>query len=293
MSDPTEQIRVNKTVEKELDRLAQSIEQLLNADVLAIFGDFFDPLDVEVRDAVEQRRDKRNRVAVVVDTLGGVVEIVERLVTVIRKHYADVTMVVPDKAMSAGTVFVMSADTIMMDYFSCLGPIDPQIRRESRFIPAKSYLAQFEKLVKKSEDGTLTNAEAILLQKLDLGELHSFQQAEELSLSLLKEWLAKYKFKDWKVTESKGQRVTDEMRRARADQIATALMNQERWHSHSRPISMDVLIREVNLRIDDFGSDASKREAIRDYHRFLADYMGKLGALRVVHTSGRFGALPF
>ena len=41
----------------------------------------------------------------------------------------------PDRAMSAGTIFALSADRIMMDYFSCLGPIDPQeavLRRNPR-----------------------------------------------------------------------------------------------------------------------------------------------------------------
>jgi len=41
-----------------------------------------------------------------------------------------------------------------------------------------------------------------LLQQLDLAELHSFEEARELSNSLLKEWLATYKFKDWTITET-------------------------------------------------------------------------------------------
>jgi ClpP class serine protease len=48
-------------------------------------------------------------------------------VTVIRKHYKTVNFVVPDYAMSAGTIFCMSGDKIFMDYASALGPIDPQV----------------------------------------------------------------------------------------------------------------------------------------------------------------------
>ena len=67
----------------------------------------------------------------------------------------------------------------MMDYFSCLGPIDPQVYDENnRLVPALSYLNQFNKLIDKANLGQLSSAEALLLNKLDLGKLHQFQQGE-------------------------------------------------------------------------------------------------------------------
>jgi ClpP class serine protease len=47
-------------------------------------------------------------------------------VTVIRKHYKTVNFVVPDYAMSAGTIFCMSGDKIFMDYASALGRSIPR-----------------------------------------------------------------------------------------------------------------------------------------------------------------------
>ena len=51
----------------------------------------------------------------------------------------------------------------------------------------------------KSANGTITGAEVAFLcwQKFDLAELHAFEQAKEQLITLLKEWLVKYKFKDW------------------------------------------------------------------------------------------------
>jgi hypothetical protein len=46
--------------------------------------------------------------------------------------------------------------------------------------------------------------------------------------------------------------VADGMKRQRAEKIATALSDNERWHSHGRGISMQTLRNELNLRIDDF-----------------------------------------
>ena len=99
--------------------------------------------------------------------------------------------------MSAGTILALSADRIMMDHLSCLGPIDPQIERDGNLFPALSYLNQFERLNRKSEKGELTTAEYALLNKLDLGELYRFEQARELSIELLIKWLSQYKFGDY------------------------------------------------------------------------------------------------
>jgi ClpP class serine protease len=75
----------------------------------------------------------------------------------------------------------MSGDKIFMNYFACLGPIDPQIEKDGKLVPALSYLNQFQRLSDKEEKGTLNTAEFALLNKLDLGELYQFEQARELS----------------------------------------------------------------------------------------------------------------
>ena len=283
-------VRVNAFVEGQLDRLAGVIESLLTADVMGIVGPIYPGLEEYVRQAIEARKGRgaiRTGLAVVLDTPGGIIEVVERIVHTIRYHYpTEIIMVVPNRAMSAGTVLAMSGDRILMDYFSCLGPIDPQIERAGKLVPALSYLHQFEELKRRSEEGKITSAELVLLQQLDLAELHSFQKARDLSVNLLKEWLARYKFKDWKQTETRKAPVTPQMREARAKEVAEKLMNHTLWQSHARPISMEVLRRDINLKIEDFGADGVLSAAIRDYYQFLRDYMGKIAAFSIVHTPG-------
>lgn len=109
-----------------------------------------------------------------------------------------------------------------MDYFSCPGPIDPQIEKDKRLVPALSYLNQFERLNKKAQDGNLTAAEYALLSKLDLGELYQFEQAGELSVELLVKWLSSCKFKAWVETETRGVEVTERMKEERAQKIDAA-----------------------------------------------------------------------
>lgn len=111
---------------------------------------------------------------------GGSATAVERYVNIIRHHYTKVSFIVPDYAYSAGTIFCMSGDEIMMDYFSVLGPIDPQVRnKEGKFVPALGYLDKVNSLLDKAKKGTLTNAEFLILRDFDLAELRAYEQAKE------------------------------------------------------------------------------------------------------------------
>jgi len=138
-----------------------SLERALDADGLSIISPITFGLEHRVKAAVEARDPRRAALFVVLDTVGGVVEVVERIVRVLRHHYEEVRFIIPDRAMSAGTVLAMSGDDILMDYHSCLGPIDPQVEREGRLMPALSYLSQYEALIEKSLSYELSTAELV------------------------------------------------------------------------------------------------------------------------------------
>ena len=126
----------------------------------------------------------------------------------------------------------MSGDAIYMDYYSRLGPIDPQVENASgRMVPALGYLIQWERLLKKANDGNITLPEIqLIVSGFDQAELYQYEQARELSIALLQEWLVKYKFKNWIHTETRGIAVTNTRRRRRAVQIASILNDPDRWH---------------------------------------------------------------
>ena len=276
-------------IKTQLDKYIASIGVLLDdADTMSIVSPIIPGLDGMVRDAIEMKSTKCNKIAIILQTPGGVVEVVERMVGVIRNFYQEVIVIVPDQAMSAGTVFALSADQIMMDYFSRLGPIDPQIFKDDRLVPALSYLKQYEKLNKKATEGNLTTAEYALLQKLDLGELYQFEQARELSVELLIKWLSQYKFKDWKTTETRKTPVTENVRQKRAKEIAHLLNDPERWHSHGRGIDISTLRNEMNLKIEDYSENAKLHDNIKIYFNLLTDYMTRGQLNSFVHTEEYF-----
>ena len=260
-------------IQEKLSALTQTLEAQLDADILGIFGPILSGVEHRVRAAIERLAPRRTKLAVVIQTGGGSIEVAERIVGTIRHHFNEVIFLIPDVALSAGTILVMSGDAILMDYFSCLGPIDPQVERNGKLVPALSYLEQFNRLVAKSSQGMLTTAELALLNKLDLAELHTFEQAVNLSVDLLVEWLATYKFKDWTKTATRGIPVTADMRENRARDIAVALNDHRRWRSHGRGIAMRTLIGELNLVVDDFGAQPALAKALRDYADFVNNCM--------------------
>jgi len=153
----------------------------------------------------------------------------------------------------------MSGDAIWMDYYSVLGPIDPQVpsQDDGRLIPALGYLIKYEELLAKANAGQAGGAELEILLSFNQGELYSYEQARALSVALLEEWLVRYKFRDWKTTERHGRPVTRAMKKARAREIAAKLNDVKRWNSHGIGINMQVLKRDMKLKIDDFGKTKS------------------------------------
>jgi len=284
----------NALIENRLNSCVEELEKKLNADVLAFSGSIYHRADLFLRDTVEWRKKQkptRSKLAFFLETDGGYIEVVQRIVNILRTYYRKVEFYVPTQAMSAGTVLVMSGDAIHMDYYSVLGPIDPQLpKMGGGNVPALGYLKKYEEMMEKANEGTLNTAEVTYLcAKFDPAELYQYEHERELSVSLLEKWLAKYKFRNWKKTKTRKLKVTTAMKRRRAREIAEKLNDTDKWHTHGHGISMAVLrSKEVKLLIEDFEEIKGLHQQIRDYWALLSDHMGKLGAPGVIHVKNQY-----
>ena len=286
----------NTFIERQLDEYLAEVGKVFSDDVLTFCGDLIFGADDVVRNGVEQLKKQASgskRLVVILTTSGGYIDVVQRIVDTLRHHYDFVEFIIPNYAYSAGTVLAMSGDAIWMDYYSRLGPIDPQVPNKSgRMVPAMGYLKQYERLIQKAKDNSITLPEIqLLVEGFDQAELYHYEQARERTITLLKEWLAKYKFKDWKETRTQKKKVTPELRTERASQIAAELNKTEIWHTHGHGISMRVLIERLNLIIDDFGAKPEINDKIKRYYDLLDDYMVKQGNQGVLHVKGVY--VPF
>ena len=281
-------VTANEYIERELDRSLEEIEKVFGCHAVTLSGPMLHGLDDLLRTVIEKlaaRQPASEKLVFLLTTGGGLLEPVQRMVLTIRRHYKVVDFIIPNYAYSAGTVFALSGDAIHMDYYSRLGPIDPQIRSsKGRFIAALGYLEKYNALIARARRNKISPAEVqLLIDGFDQGELYDFEQAKNLSVKALEDWLVEYKFKNWDKTATRGLVVTPEMKIARAREIGEILNDTKKWHSHGYGISIDVLRKELNLIIDDFGTNPEQAGVIRSYHDLLDDYMAKRGAEGVIH----------
>lgn len=264
----------------------EKLEEFFQADVVFYYGPIGDSIEKPFRDFIEELNDgdrKRNTLCIVLNTPGGSAETVEKLVKITRHHYSEVYFIVPDSAYSAGTIFCMSGDRIYMDYFSSLGPIDPQVFNGKNWVPALGYLDKVEELISKSAKGSLTQAELIMLREQDLAMLRRHEQARDLTIALLKEWLVNYKFKNWSV-HSDGRPVTLKEKEDRAKEIAQQLGNNKLWHSHGRSIGIDALSNILKLKIEDYSKNPELKSLIRSYNDLICQYIIRSGSEIFLHS---------
>lgn len=270
------------TVKKLLNERLTRLEEHFDADVVFYYGQIYPSVEKLFRDFIEKLRENDNdkeRLTIILNTPGGSVETVEKMVEIVRFYYKEVYFVVPDYAMSAGTVFCMAGNKIFMDYSSSLGPIDPQVFNGKEYVPALGYLDQVEKMLAKSQDGTLTPAEFSLLQNMDLATLSRYEQARNLTITLLKKWLVECKFTDWTTHGTSpnklGQPVTLKEKEERAEEIARILGDNKLWHSHGRHIGVGTLKEVLKLKVEDYSADMPLRKLIRSYNDLIIGYINR------------------
>lgn len=296
-----EAINASQLATAVLSNMNGDLAKKFDADLIFIKSGMRAPLDSLFRIEVEtiraaspdKAKAKGDKLCIMLETPGGYIETVKRLVDVMRRHYKHVSFVIPDYAYSAGTVLALSGDEILMDYYSILGPIDPQVPDEGggTLLPGAGYLAKFRELVDEINDARAKDPKAkgaelnYLIKRFEPAKLFHIEQAIEHGQALIEEWLPKYKFKSWTVTRS-GKKVTPAMRRQRAKDVAMVLGDASKWHSHGRGISIQELEAEdIKLQIQDFGKDNDLSMHIRNYHGLAVDFAAKQGIQSFIHSS--------
>jgi membrane-bound ClpP family serine protease len=285
----------DNTIKELLNERLAKLEQFFDADVVFFYGAIDLGIQRIFRDFIEELKnsnDAHQRLVMLVNSPGGSVETVEKMVEVMRHHYGEVSFVVPDYAFSAGTVLCLSGDRLYMDYSSSLGPIDPQVWNGKQFVPALGYLDKVNEMIDKSMNGTLSPAEFALLQSQDIAMLRRFEQARDLTVTLIKRWLAEYKFRDWTTHQTSpdklGQPVTNEEKVARAEEIARLLGDNGYWHSHGRMIGINSVRNLLKLKVDDYSTDAQLRDMIRSYNDLMTDYIARSQLPYFLHSRHHF-----
>jgi ClpP class serine protease len=212
---------------------------------------------------------KSNKLDLILETPGGLGEVAEDIVKLMRQKFDEVNIIIPGWCKSAGTLIAMAGDEILMEPASALGPIDAQIMNQGKQFSADAFLEGLNKIKKEVDDNNSLNRAYIpILQAISPGEIQNAVNALEFAKRLVKEWLPKYKFKTWTTHSSTGKPVTEEEKELLADKIAADLARHSDWLTHGRSIKIEDL-RKMKLRVTDYSEEAELADAIRRYFVLL------------------------
>lgn len=162
-------------------------------------------------------------------TGGGDMDAAEKLISMVRNFVgtAELRVVIPDFAKSAGTLMALAADFVVMSDSSELGPIDPQIvlndgNGNHMSTPIQSYLDAYHEHSAALSKNPNDIAAQIMLQKFDPARLKVFEAARNRARVFAEDQLKLGMFRAPKT--------------GNFTQIAADLLDTTKWLSHGQMI---------------------------------------------------------
>ena len=227
---------------------------------------------------------KTNEVDIILESPGGIAETVEDMVELIRSKHERLGVIIPGMAKSAGTIFSMAGDEILMGDASALGPIDAQVVSNGKRFSADAFLDGLEKIkLEVIDTGKLNPAYIPILQSISPGEIQHFENAQNFSKTLVRNWLSIYKFKYWETHTTSGKPVTAKEKEIRADEIANKLCKHSDWLTHGRSIRIKDL-DAMGLKIKDYSKETDLCDAIDRYYTLLRMAFDLTGIYKIFET---------
>lgn len=205
-------------------------------------------------------------------TPGGSAGATESLVEYLRSMFGDnLRVIIPQMAMSAGTMIALSASEIFMGEQSSLGPIDPQVNG----IPAHGVLEEFLQAAKdiKDDPGKIHVWQPIIAKYRPtfIGEC---EKAIEWSKEMAEEWLVTgmfRKYKNKKAAKSKAKRIVDE------------LTNLSKMKSHDRHISIS-RAKKLGLRVKALEKNQKFQDAVLSVHHACIHTLAATEAIKIIEN---------
>ena len=205
---------------------------------------------------------KEEKIDVYIETPGGNGNTAEEIGRFLHDKFQEVDFVISGEAKSAGTILALSGNEIYMTETGSLGPIDAQVRIGRSTVSAYDYIDWLrEKMNEATKNGSLNPVDATIIAQINPGEIQDIYHSLEFAKDLVQQWLPKYKFRDWNITENQRKPVTEEMKAKRARQIAGDLANHSKWRSHGRSLKITDL-NSIGLKVRNLEEEPEKADLI-------------------------------
>ena len=207
----------------------------------------------------------------ILHTPGGEQAATERLVNYLRAMFGTkVRAFVPHLAMSAGTMIACACQEIFMGKHSSLGPIDPQVNG----MPAQSVLDSFNRAHHEIKaDPTRILVWHPILSKYNLSFRDQCQDAIDLTVKMVTEWLRTGMFKD--MDETRAQVIIDT--------IVETLKNYEEFKSHNRHLSSE-FCKGLGLKVSFLEDNKPLQDAVLSVHHACMHTFASTRAIKMIEN---------
>lgn len=213
-----------------------------------------------------------NDLDLILHTGGGSAEATDAIVSYLRQKFSNIRIIIPQAAMSAGTMLACSADKIIMGKQSSIGPIDPQFILQTsvgiQAIPAHAILEQFKKAQDDCRDNPKNlNSWLPMLSQYGPALLVRCQDQIDFGKELVENWLGSYMFKDEKTDKPAA--------------IADFLSKHSNFKTHGKHINA-IEAKELGLKIEMLEDNQDLQDKILSAFHATMHAFGSTNTAKVV-----------
>lgn len=222
---------------------------------------------------------KNDKLDIIIHTNGGDPNAADAIIRYLRKKYKNIRAIIPQNAMSAGTIMSCGCDEIVMGKHSYLGPIDPQYVLNTplgvRAFPAYSFIEQFEQAkAEVSKDATTLKAWLPILQSLAPAMLVEAKKSIQFTKEIVEEFLDLYMF------QGKNKTL--------ATKISDHLSDHGNFNAHGKKLDSDYM-KNLGLTIVDLESDQKFQDLVLSiFHSTELCFMQTAAVKIVANNADRF-----
>ena len=223
--------------------------------------------------------DRAKGLDLILHTPGGDVAATESIIDYLHSLYnGDIRAIIPQMAMSGGTLIALSCKEIVMGRQSSLGPVDPQIGG----MPAQGIIEEFQKASTEiSQDQSKIPLWQPIIGKYWPTLITSCQHAIDWSDDLMRRYLTNCMFAN----------DDDQVRNQKIDQIADMLGKQSTSKSHNRHINKD-LADSLGLNVVSLEDDGVLQDLVLTLHHALTITFAQTGAVKVIENHKGVAYVP-
>ncbi len=204
----------------------------------------------------------------ILHTPGGEVAATEAIISYLQSKFENIRVIVPQLAMSGGTMIACSAHQIVMGKHSSLGPVDPQIGG----IPAHGIVEEFNKAhTEIKADPSKLAVWQFILQKYPPNLVGECQKAIDWSVKIIEQNLRSRMLN--------GKANIDTL----INQIKTELCDHAVSLSHARHLSVSKC-KEIGLEILELESDQKLQDLALSVHHATMQTIFNTPAFKIIEN---------